>query len=168
MLTSNTAGLSQRIVDKSSSYVGCTQKARVIGPSVRGACFRGRTGSSTIPSLTMPGRSSALMVTVLYQRRPSWWTVPLSQVPQHVRMAFVLREDQRFYQHAGVEARALLRAIVKTLTGRRQGGSTIAMQVAKHCLLDYGARPAQSLAHGSDPQSPRNTARLATRQSRRA
>ena len=44
---------------------------------------------------------------VLYQRRPNWWTVPLSQVPQQVRMAFVLREDQRFYQHAGVDVRAL-------------------------------------------------------------
>jgi membrane peptidoglycan carboxypeptidase len=33
---------------------------------------------------------------------------------------------------------------VKTLTGRTQGGSTIAMQVAKHCLLAYGTRPART------------------------
>jgi penicillin-binding protein 1A len=63
-------------------------------------------------------------------------------------MAFVLQEDQRFYQHAGVEARALLRAIVKTLTGRTQGGSTIAMQVAKHCLLDYGTRSTRAWLTG--------------------
>jgi hypothetical protein len=85
---------------------------------------------------------------VLYQRQPNWWTVPLAQVPQHVRMAFVLQEDQRFYQHAGVDPRALLRASVKTLTGCRQGGSTIAMQVAKHCLLDYGTRPARTWLAG--------------------
>ena len=85
---------------------------------------------------------------VLYQRRPNWWTVPLSQVPQQVRMAFVLREHQRFYQHAGVDVRALLRAIVKTLTGRTQGGSTIAVQVAKQCLLDYGARPTRAWITG--------------------
>jgi Transglycosylase len=85
---------------------------------------------------------------VLYQHLPNWWTVPLSQVPQQVRMAFVLREDQRFYQHAGVDVRALLRAIVKTLTGRKQGGSTIAVQVAKHCLLDYGARPTRAWITG--------------------
>ena len=62
MLTSNTAGLSPRIVDKSSRYVGCTQKVRIIGYSVRGACSRGRTGSSMILSLTMAGRSAALIV----------------------------------------------------------------------------------------------------------
>jgi membrane peptidoglycan carboxypeptidase len=63
-------------------------------------------------------------------------------------MAFVLQEDQRFYQYAGVDPRALLRASVKTLTGRTQGGSTIAMQVAKHCLLDYGTRPARTWMAG--------------------
>jgi membrane peptidoglycan carboxypeptidase len=85
---------------------------------------------------------------VLYEHLPSWWTVPLSQLPQQVRMAFVLREDQRFYQHAGVDVRALLRAIVKTLTGRKQGGSTIAVQVAKHCLLNYGERPTRAWITG--------------------
>ena len=55
---------------------------------------------------------------VLYQQQPTWWTVPLSQMPPPVRMAFVLREDQRFYEHSGVDARALFRALVKTLTGR--------------------------------------------------
>lgn len=85
---------------------------------------------------------------MLYQHLPSWWTVPLSQVPQQVRMAFVLREEQRFYQHAGVDARALLRAIVKTLTGHKQGGSTIAVQVAKHCLLNYGERPTRAWITG--------------------
>jgi len=63
-------------------------------------------------------------------------------------MAFVLREDQRFYEHSGVDARALFRALVKTLTGHTQGGSTIAVQVAKHCLLDYGARPARAWIMG--------------------
>jgi membrane peptidoglycan carboxypeptidase len=38
--------------------------------------------------------------------------------------------------------------VLKTLTGRKQGGSTIAMQVAKHCLLDYGATPASTGLRG--------------------
>src|SRR5262245_3798635 len=63
-------------------------------------------------------------------------------------MAFVLREDRRFYEHAGVDARALFRALVKTFTGHTQGGSTIAVQVAKHCLLDYGAGPARAWIMG--------------------
>jgi membrane peptidoglycan carboxypeptidase len=80
----------------------------------------------------------------LYHKPPTWWAVPLAQIPPAVRMVFVFREDRRFFQHAGVDPRALLRAALKTLTGRKQGGSTIAMQVAKHCLLDYGATPAST------------------------
>src|SRR5262249_54172091 len=38
--------------------------------------------------------------------------------------------------------------VVKTLTGRKQGASTIPIQVAKHCLLDYGARPTRTWLGG--------------------
>lgn len=78
----------------------------------------------------------------LYHKPPTWWAVPLSQIPPKVRQVFLFREDRRFSQHAGVDPRALLRAVVKTLTGHKQGGSTIAMQVVKHCLLNYGETPA--------------------------
>jgi Transglycosylase len=78
----------------------------------------------------------------LYHQESTWWAVPLSQIPQQVRAVFLFREDRRFYQHTGVDPRALLRALGKTLTGHKQGASTIAMQVAKHCLLDYGDKPA--------------------------
>jgi len=124
------------------------QKARITGLSVRGGDSR---GVYRLLDDTFTDNAWTIVSTdgdVLYQQQPSWWTVPLAQVPQQVRMAFVLREDQRFYQHAGVDVRALLRAIVKTLTGRKQGGSTIAVQVAKHCLLDYGERPTRAWLTG--------------------
>ncbi|HEY9593433.1 MAG TPA: transglycosylase domain-containing protein, partial [Spirochaetia bacterium] len=41
-------------------------------------------------------------------------------------------EDRRFYRHPGVDARSLLRSVLNNTTGGdRQGGSTIAMQVAR-------------------------------------
>lgn len=84
----------------------------------------------------------------LYHKPATWWVVSLSHIPPAVRQPFLVREDQRFYQHAGVDLCAILRAVFKTLTGREQGGSTIAMQVAKHCLLGYGETPASSGLRG--------------------
>jgi penicillin-binding protein 1C len=58
---------------------------------------------------------------------------PLREVPQRVALATLALEDRRFYSHPGVDARALLRAAWRNLAsrGRREGASTIAMQVAR-------------------------------------
>jgi len=69
------------------------------------------------------------------QNRRVW--VPLKDVPQHVRQAFVAAEDKRFYQHKGIDERGLIRAMVANLArpGRPQGGSTITQQVVKNLLV---------------------------------
>ncbi len=58
---------------------------------------------------------------------------PLASIPQRVARATLALEDRRFYAHPGVDARALLRATWRNLTtrGKREGASTIAMQVAR-------------------------------------
>ncbi|MGJ0511851.1 transglycosylase domain-containing protein, partial [Methylocystis sp.] len=58
---------------------------------------------------------------------------PLASMPQRVARATLALEDRRFYDHPGVDVRALLRAAWRNLTtrGRREGASTIAMQVAR-------------------------------------
>jgi len=65
--------------------------------------------------------------------------IPLSydQIPERVHQAFLSAEDDRFFQHPGVDYHALLRAAIQlALTGqRRQGGSTITMQVARNFFL---------------------------------
>ena len=63
--------------------------------------------------------------------------VPLADIPMHVRNAFIAAEDKRFYQHDGIDARALIRAFIGNLaqSGRPQGGSTITQQVAKNLLV---------------------------------
>ncbi len=58
---------------------------------------------------------------------------PLNAIPQRVAQATLALEDRRFYAHPGVDIRALLRAAWRNLTSRsrREGASTIAMQVAR-------------------------------------
>lgn len=58
---------------------------------------------------------------------------PLAVLPERVVRATLALEDRRFFEHPGVDARAILRATWNNLTGRghRSGASTIAMQVAR-------------------------------------
>src|ERR1700722_20402409 len=68
------------------------------------------------------------------QRRIS---VPLSEIPDYVQKAFVAAEDKRFYQHAGIDERGLIRAAVSDMgrTGHPQGASTITQQAVKDLLV---------------------------------
>jgi len=60
-----------------------------------------------------------------------YWTLA-DDIPARIKAAFLVTEDRRFYQHPGLDARALARAAWHNLTSsRRQGASTIAMQVAR-------------------------------------
>ena len=50
--------------------------------------------------------------------------------------AIMAIEDERFYEHDGVDVRGLLRAAYSTLTGGQvQGGSTLTQQLIKITLL---------------------------------
>lgn len=63
--------------------------------------------------------------------------VTIEEVPQQLINAFIASEDDSFYQHPGVDFKGLLRAGLQlALTGKkRQGGSTITMQVTRNFLL---------------------------------
>ncbi|MCB1557307.1 MAG: penicillin-binding protein 1A [Alphaproteobacteria bacterium] len=66
--------------------------------------------------------------------------VPITEIPDVVKQAFLSAEDQNYYKHKGVDMRAIARAFVTNLknmgTGRRLvGASTITQQVAKNFLL---------------------------------
>ncbi|MBU5335639.1 transglycosylase domain-containing protein [Intestinibacter bartlettii] len=61
--------------------------------------------------------------------------IPLKKLNNEtVKNALVSIEDSRFYEHNGVDLKGLARSTVKTLTGNKQGGSTIPMQVSKLLL----------------------------------
>lgn len=61
--------------------------------------------------------------------------VPLEQIAPIMRQAQVAIEDDRFYEHSGVDARAMLRAFASTLMKDRQGASTITQQYVKQTLV---------------------------------
>ena len=59
--------------------------------------------------------------------------VPLKDIPERVRNAVIAIEDDRFYQHDGVDFRGIARAAVTDLRSGRiaQGGSTLTQQLVK-------------------------------------
>ncbi len=63
--------------------------------------------------------------------------VRLSELPPLLPWAFLSAEDDRFYEHPGVDWQGVLRAGLEFVrTGeKRQGGSTITMQVARNFFL---------------------------------
>ena len=69
--------------------------------------------------------------------------VPIDEVPEVIKQAFISAEDKNFYSHPGVDAAGILKAFVRyaqaKMTGRSvrlSGASTITQQVMKNFLLD--------------------------------
>ncbi|WP_338320828.1 transglycosylase domain-containing protein, partial [Streptomyces lonarensis] len=64
-------------------------------------------------------------------------SVPLEQVPGHVRRAVLAAEDRDFYSASAVDPKAMVRAGWNMLRGEgRQSGSTITQQYVKNYYLD--------------------------------
>jgi len=63
--------------------------------------------------------------------------VAIAEVPAELKNAIIAAEDERFYQHPGIDYVGVLRAAWANLVagGRRQGASTITMQVARNFFL---------------------------------
>jgi penicillin-binding protein 1A len=61
--------------------------------------------------------------------------VKIKEVPQVMKAAILAAEDDRFYQHGGVDYVGVVRAAMANLQGRREGASTITMQVARTFFL---------------------------------
>ncbi|SFE88244.1 penicillin-binding protein 1A [Nitrosomonas sp. Nm166] len=63
--------------------------------------------------------------------------VEISEVPEHLKQAILAAEDDRFYEHSGVDYLGVLRAAYSNFSAGsvRQGASTITMQVARNFFL---------------------------------
>ena len=63
--------------------------------------------------------------------------VRIQEVPEVMKQAILAAEDERFYQHGGIDALGVLRAAASNLIGggKKQGASTITQQVAKNFFL---------------------------------
>jgi len=61
---------------------------------------------------------------------------PFAAIPKVMKDAVLAVEDARFYDHGGVDYKGFVRAAVASLKGgRKQGASTITMQVARNVYL---------------------------------
>ena len=63
--------------------------------------------------------------------------VSFADVPVLMKQAILAAEDDRFYQHGGVDTVGVFRAAISNVTspGRQQGASTITMQVARNFFI---------------------------------
>jgi penicillin-binding protein 1A len=91
-----------------------------------------RKAKSEVPAVVM---SADGVVLAEYRRINRQW-VPLGKISPHVVNALIATEDHRFYQHHGIDIRRTGAAVLSTLSGTRQGGSTITQQLARNLYPD--------------------------------
>src|ERR671915_120634 len=66
--------------------------------------------------------------------------VKLKKIPRKVQRAVVAIEDERFYQHDGIDLQAIIRAaFTNAASGEiQEGGSTITQQYVKNVIISPG------------------------------
>lgn|GEM_PF-4921418 len=71
--------------------------------------------------------------------------VDYKQIPQHVKDAFIVIEDRRFYKHAGVDFKSVIYAIYRDLVAfnKVEGASTITQKLTKSLFY-------QMIKHGCE------------------
>ena len=97
-----------------------------------------RKAKTETPALVM---SADGVVLAEYRRVNRQW-VPLREISPHVIDALIATEDRRFYQHHGIDLRRVASALVATLRGDLQGGSTVTQQLARNLYPEEIGRAA--------------------------
>ncbi len=66
--------------------------------------------------------------------------VEIVELPEYIKYAFVAMEDERFYEHDGIDMRGIMRALVSNLKegGLDYGASTITQQLLKNQVFGGG------------------------------
>ncbi len=73
--------------------------------------------------------------------------ISLAQVPQVMRDAIIAAEDQRFYEHNGVDLQGIIRAYVHNQNGdNEQGASTLTMQYVRNAITYSATSPTEIIA----------------------
>ena len=87
---------------------------------------------------TIAYNAKGKQIAVLKGDKDSYY-VPISEIPQYVKDAFIVTEDKKFYQHNGVDAEANIRAFLALIKNNgeiTQGASTITQQLARGVFLN--------------------------------
>lgn len=74
--------------------------------------------------------------------------VPLGEIPKTLQQAVIAVEDDRFYEHNGINLRGIARAALADLAegSKVEGGSTITQQLAKNLFLTSNKSIARKIA----------------------
>ncbi|MDQ3679841.1 MAG: PBP1A family penicillin-binding protein, partial [Actinomycetota bacterium] len=117
-----------------------------LAPLAAGCSWQPRPLERTAPEV--PAESSKILaadgtLVTMVHAEENRETVPLSRIPQSLRDAVVAIEDERFWQHKGVDTKAVGRALYADAREATvvEGGSTITQQYVKNRLV----RPERNL-----------------------
>ncbi len=75
--------------------------------------------------------------------------IPLEQIPNYVKQAVISMEDERFYEHGGIDNKAVLRSVLSLVPGAklvRGGGSTLTQQLARNLFLTRDLKISRKIA----------------------
>ncbi|MFZ3139613.1 penicillin-binding protein 1A [Polaromonas sp.] len=97
-----------------------------------------RKAKSEVPSVLLASDGTVLAE---YRRSNRRW-VTLDKISPHVVNALIATEDHRFYEHHGIDFRRTAGAVLSTLSGDLQGGSTITQQLARNLYPEEIGRAA--------------------------
>jgi len=97
-----------------------------------------RKAKIATPSVVM---SSDGVVIAEFKRLNREW-VPLEKIAPSVIDALIATEDQRFFQHLGIDPKRTVAALLNTMQGDLQGGSTITQQLARNLYPEEIGRAA--------------------------
>ncbi len=119
--------------------------AAMLGGSVK-AASAGLPDLANLRPLSQPERTQVYdrgghLIEVLHDEQDRI-VVPLASMPQVLRDAVLAAEDERFYEHHGIDDRGILRALLaNVLQGQTvQGGSTITQQLVRNAYPDLRDR----------------------------
>ena len=88
----------------------------------------------SVPSKILDQDGTELATFYAEDRTP----VALEDISQHMLDAIIAIEDERFYEHAGVDGQGLARAMVHNVTSdTQQGASTLTQQYVNNVLVNY-------------------------------
>ena len=108
--------------DEADKFVSESTKETFV-PSQTGEIY---DSEGTLISETLPEKDSNYLT--------------INQIPETFKKAIISIEDKKFYEHGGVDYKAIARAAKEFLVHRQitQGGSTITMQLARGIFLNNG------------------------------
>ena len=86
---------------------------------------------------TIAYNSKGKQIAVLKGEKDSYY-MPIDEIPRYVKDAFIVTEDKKFYEHNGIDAGGIVRAVwvqIKNNGEISQGASTITQQLARGVYL---------------------------------